>query len=118
MLTHNEAQPDSNRLQLSSLETYAIVGGLGGLGRSIARRLAERGARYLLVLSRNACSQDSRPHSFVQQLASCGVTVVLKNCDVSDEKQLAKVVEECRASMPPIKGVIQCAMVLRVSLLQ
>lgn len=33
---------------------YLFVGGLGGVGRAIALWMIEQGARYVLVVSRNA----------------------------------------------------------------
>jgi len=36
-------------------------------------------------------------------------------CDVNCESALSAVIEQCGGSMPPIKGGIQAAMVLKVS---
>lgn len=36
-------------------------------------------------------------------------------CDVTDIRQLQSVLEDSAKSMPPVRGVIQGAMVLRVS---
>jgi zearalenone synthase (highly reducing iterative type I polyketide synthase) len=37
-------------------------------------------------------------------------------CDVSDAVSLGKALSECRQQLGPIRGVIQCAMVLRDTL--
>lgn len=38
---------------------YVIPGGLGGIGRRMARWMAARGARYLILLSRSGLHSDS-----------------------------------------------------------
>jgi KR domain len=38
---------------LTAYATYLVVGGLGGIGRSISRCLADRGAKNLILLSRS-----------------------------------------------------------------
>ncbi|KAF5021541.1 hypothetical protein F66182_6423 [Fusarium sp. NRRL 66182] len=48
--------------RLSSGNTHVLVGGLGGIGRSVARLLVERGVRHLVFLSR---SGDSRPEAWI-----------------------------------------------------
>jgi NAD(P)-dependent dehydrogenase (short-subunit alcohol dehydrogenase family) len=40
--------------------TYVIAGGLGGIGRSIARWMVSRGVRNLVLLSRSGVSTDAR----------------------------------------------------------
>lgn len=96
--------------------TYVIAGGLGGLGRSIARWMADRGARHLLLLSRRGLSN---PHAreLDDDLKRRGVQVWAPSCDISNLNQLMTVVDEAAQTMPPIRGCIQSAMVLRVSLL-
>ena len=95
--------------------TYVLSGGLGGLGRSIARWMASRGACHLLILSRSGkitlAVAEMEKHLTEQK---CQVHIA--KCDVTDATDLQRVVEECRSVLPPIKGVIQGAMQLSVSL--
>jgi len=96
-----------------SQKTYVIAGGLGGIGRSIARWMAERGARHLLFLSRSGTTrQEAR--ALLEELNAQQVQALAPQCDITDLKQLRTVVEEACKQMPPIKGCIQGAMVLRV----
>ncbi|KAI1491045.1 KR domain-containing protein [Biscogniauxia mediterranea] len=97
--------------------TYVIAGGLGGLGRSIARWMVERGARHLLLLSRRGASN---PHarSLVDQLTNDGAQVLTPCCDISNLEQLRDVLEESSHYMPPIRGCIQSAMLLRDSVFE
>lgn len=97
---------------LPEAATYVLVGGFGGLGQSIATMLANRSARHLCIISRSgAKSQDAL--KLAQRLEDQGVQVRSFACDVSDERSLKHAVEACTAEMPPIRGVIQGAMVLR-----
>ncbi|KAK2039669.1 hypothetical protein LZ31DRAFT_605906 [Colletotrichum somersetense] len=101
--------------------TYLIIGGLGGIARAIAYWMMEKGARNLLLVSRNAES-----HTEVQKLASeagsRGCNLQIRNCDVSNEKSflelLRAVTGDSPASMPPIQGVINGAMVLDDTVLE
>ncbi|KAF7931189.1 uncharacterized protein EAE97_009398 [Botrytis byssoidea] len=93
-------------------KTYVVAGGMGGIGRSIATWLANRGARWLLLLSRSgARSPDAL--EFVKKLESRGVFVATPSCDISNNEELKKVLAVSTKQMPPIKGCIQACMVLQ-----
>ncbi|KAL9110459.1 MAG: hypothetical protein Q9227_005003 [Pyrenula ochraceoflavens] len=93
--------------------TYVIGGGLGGIGRGIARWLVERGARNLILLSRSG-SQNPYAQKLVEDLTATGARVALPACDVCDIDALKAVMEAClKEGMPPVKGCIQASMVLR-----
>ena len=51
-----------------------------------------------------------------KELQQAGVRLRAYACDVSDLEQLDQTLGLCSKEMPPIRGVIQSAMVLRVSL--
>lgn len=101
--------------QFESNASYLLAGGLGGLGRSIARWMAARGAKNLIFLSRSGKVTES-VEEMNADLKSIGCNVRIFSCDVADADRLRAVVNECSASLPPIKGCIQGSMVLRVSL--
>lgn len=91
---------------------YLLVGGLGGIGRATALWMASRGARHLVFLSRSGLkSEAARDTVNALQVANCTATVFV--CDVADAAQLASTLETARQKVPPIRGVIQGAMVLR-----
>ncbi|PYH87097.1 polyketide synthase [Aspergillus uvarum CBS 121591] len=93
--------------------SYLVAGGRGGIGSRVCEWMVERGARHLLILSRNARTQP-----FVTGLQQRGCTVRLHACDIADESQLQAVLQHCQEdSMPPIRGVIQAAMVLKDALI-
>ncbi|KAF2798819.1 reducing type I polyketide synthase [Melanomma pulvis-pyrius CBS 109.77] len=92
--------------------TYLIAGGFGGLGRNVARWLADRGARNLLLLSRSGPRKESA-QALMKELAARGVVARAPVCDVTDFEAVKKVIDECAQEMPPIKGCVQASMVLR-----
>jgi NAD(P)-dependent dehydrogenase (short-subunit alcohol dehydrogenase family) len=93
--------------------TYLISGGLGGIGRSIARWMVSRSARYLILLSRSKARSDEVV-ALLQELREQGVTVATPPCDVGDRQSLQKALKECER-MPPIRGCVQASMVLKVN---
>ena len=50
----------------------------------------------------------------VTSLQQAGATIEVASCDVADSKQLEATLQNCSKSLPPIRGVIQGAMVLEV----
>ncbi|KAB8072419.1 KR domain-containing protein [Aspergillus leporis] len=99
-------------LQLHSESTHLVIGGMGGIGRSICERLVQRGARNLIILSRNADQQAQRS-TYVNALRASGCTVVVASCDISDKAELKQTLDGSLQSMPPLQGVIHSGMVLQ-----
>lgn len=52
----------------------------------------------------------------VEALKRPGVVVTVRKCDVTDMDSLSSVLHGCAHSLPPIRGVVQGAMVLKVRL--
>lgn len=101
--------------RFSENATYVIAGGLGGLGRSAARWMAARGARNFILLSRSG-PVTKASQKLLEDLRKAGVTVEAPCCDVSSAQSLSSVLSGLEAKMPPIKGCLQCTMVLKVSI--
>ncbi|KZL64051.1 polyketide synthase [Colletotrichum incanum] len=97
--------------------SYVIAGGLGGLGRSVARWMASRGAKNLILLSRRG-PVEKPAIDLVNELKFVCDNVVTPACDVTNEKALRNIITELSANLPPIKGCIQGSMVLQDNLLQ
>ncbi|KAJ6119127.1 hypothetical protein N7523_003407 [Penicillium sp. IBT 18751x] len=98
--------------------SYLIVGGVGGLGKSLANWMVDHGARNLILLSRSAGKQDGSV--FVNQLREAGCCVASISCDVSNKAGLEESLRFCENNLqlPPVRGVIQGAMVLQDSILE
>lgn len=88
------------------------MGGLGGIGRSVCQWLAQRGAKNIIVLSRSANAEKIRP--FAEEMQHLGCKIYAVASDISDSVSMARALEDCRNNMPPVRGVIQGAMVLQV----
>lgn len=94
--------------------TYVVAGGLGGIGRSVVRWMVEKGAKSLLLLSRRGyLAADSE--EFLSSLRAEAVRVEAPPCDITDASCVERVIRDASSTMPPIRGCIQAAMVLRVS---
>ncbi|KAG4440758.1 hypothetical protein IFR05_003745 [Cadophora sp. M221] len=96
---------------LHSDATYVIIGGTGGLGRSMSRWMIEKGARNIVLLSRSGKS-DGKVGELIEEAATVGANVIVKSCDVSSKEAVQKLVSEDLSTLPPIKGLIHAAMVL------
>jgi NAD(P)-dependent dehydrogenase (short-subunit alcohol dehydrogenase family) len=76
--------------------------------------MAERGAKNVLSLSRSG-AKGQQNQAFISELAAKGVRVVAKKCDVTSQDEVASAMREVkRDGLPPIRGIIQSAMVLKV----
>ncbi|PNP48840.1 hypothetical protein THARTR1_10285 [Trichoderma harzianum] len=95
--------------------TYIIVGGLGGLGKQIISWMADRGAKNIVTISRSG-QLDTTAQSLIAKLKETGVFVSVKRCDITSDIQVQQIVQDILSEMPPIRGVIQSAMVLQDSL--
>lgn len=105
----------TTKAAISSSVTYLLVGGLGGLGRSIAEHLVRRGAKHIAFLSRSGAGSLSAKSMLVKMQAA-GIDARVFAADVCNEKQLAASLGEIQSTMPPIRGAIQCAAIVDVSL--
>ncbi|KAI0427216.1 hypothetical protein F5Y09DRAFT_316941 [Xylaria sp. FL1042] len=91
---------------------YIVVGGLGGLGRSIVRWMCERGARNLVILSRRGIkASSSAVQSFVRNLTQRGINIQPLACDISDLAQVTYAIQNMSLDFPnaPLKGIIHSA---------
>ncbi|KAH8166023.1 hypothetical protein CIB48_g2204 [Xylaria polymorpha] len=103
------ASPARQGFSLRADASYLLVGGLGGLGRSIAMWMVENGAKYFIFLSR---SGGKKPHeeTLIQALEGSGCTVDVVMGSVTEADSVFRAVGQARR---PIAGVIQLSMVLR-----
>ncbi|KAK1753759.1 putative polyketide synthase [Echria macrotheca] len=97
--------------------THVIVGGTGGLGRSMAKYMVEHGARNVVLLSRSG-GGEQMVGQLREEIGCPEAKILVKKCDASDENQVRQLVAECTKTLPPICGVVHAAMVLRDVLLE
>jgi NAD(P)-dependent dehydrogenase (short-subunit alcohol dehydrogenase family)/aryl carrier-like protein len=110
-LVHSRKQKASaESLSLRSDGSYLITGGLGGLGLKVARWMVGQGVKYLVLLGRSGASDTAR--ETVREMERADVKVVIAQADISQEKQVARVIAKIDHSMPPLRGIIHSAGVL------
>ncbi|WP_149824438.1 type I polyketide synthase [Streptomyces tailanensis] len=101
---------DGGHGRITADGVYLITGGLGGLGRVVADRLARRGARRLALMSRSTPTPDAT--AWIKTLEERGVTVHLTRADVTDRDSLTTALDALRQEAGPIAGIVHAAGVL------
>lgn len=81
--------------------SYLITGGLGSLGQRTARYLIERGARHIVVTTRQTAPES------IDWPADATVEIV--SCDLDDAESLAKLSKSFGSTRPPLRGIIHAA---------
>ncbi|KAL3456975.1 hypothetical protein BJX64DRAFT_296261 [Aspergillus heterothallicus] len=89
--------------------SYLLVGGLGGLGRSVSTWMVEQGARHLVYLSRSAGKSD-KDKAFVQELEKQGCEAICVPGDVTVKQDVEEAISKCSR---PLAGVAQMSGVLK-----
>ncbi|CAO2648218.1 Nn.00g074850.m01.CDS01 [Neocucurbitaria sp. VM-36] len=93
-------------------KTYLLVGMSGQVGQSLCQWMVERGARHVVLTSRRP-----QVHSqFLSIMEELGATVKALALDITKRESLHKCYDEITATMPPIAGVANGAMILRDSM--
>jgi NAD(P)-dependent dehydrogenase (short-subunit alcohol dehydrogenase family) len=91
--------------------TYLVTGGLGGFGLETAKWLVNEGARHLALVSRRGADAHGARDA-IRYLEARGVTVRAFAADVGRRADLAMVLDDVAATMPPLRGIIHSATVL------
>ncbi|KAM3427390.1 hypothetical protein MY4824_009476 [Beauveria thailandica] len=97
------------RAKFDPAAAYLLVGGLGGLGRSLAMWMVERGARRLVFLSRSGADRPEAV-TLVSDLEAVGASPKVVCCDVTCKEAVASAVSDISFRYQ-VKGVIHAAMV-------
>lgn len=106
--------PLPSPLHLDPSATYIISGGLGGIGPSVAERMIRNGARHLVFLSRSGPnSPEAQEH--LRRLQGLGCKTDAFACDISRIEAVKDAMATFNERGWNIRGVVQCAMVLRDS---
>lgn len=102
-------------LSLDPDMAYMLVGGFGGVGRSVAMLLTDLGARKLCFVSRSGPASVSAKE-LVRDLEVRGVEVQSYRCDIVSADAVRQTIADCQKQLGSLKGVIISAMVLRDAL--
>ena len=102
--------PQPRRRAVSAGGTWLLAGGLGGFGLRMAEHLARTGVRHLVLLGRTITEQArQRVHDIAHETSA---QIRLEAVDICDRPSLRALIEDIEANLPPLKGVVHCAMVL------
>ncbi|MEM7181271.1 MAG: SDR family NAD(P)-dependent oxidoreductase [Spirochaetota bacterium] len=100
--------PSKHKLRLSPNSSYLVIGGLGGLGNQLARRLAQRGAGELILTGRSA-SPDEEALRRITNTSSSKTQVRYLQTDVSDPQAVANLMQNIKKNSLPLKGIFHLA---------
>nr|A0A348HAX6.1 RecName: Full=Highly reducing polyketide synthase phiA; Short=HR-PKS phiA; AltName: Full=Phomoidride biosynthesis cluster protein A [fungal sp. ATCC 74256]BBG28498.1 putative polyketide synthase [fungal sp. ATCC 74256] len=92
--------------------SYLLVGGLGGIGRATSQWMVQHGAKNIIFVNRSGLKTDEAKET-VRVLDEAGCATTVFSCDITDAPSVEAFAEEAARSLPPIRGVIQGAMLLR-----
>jgi acyl transferase domain-containing protein/SAM-dependent methyltransferase/acyl carrier protein len=113
--------PPAGELTWRTDGTYLITGGLGGLGLQVARWVAARGVRHLVLAGRTGLPDESQWDSLpsgsnaarqvkvIRELQAQGVSVRSLRCDVGEPAQVRALIEELRRGPVPLVGIFHAA---------
>ncbi|MDO9262680.1 MAG: SDR family NAD(P)-dependent oxidoreductase, partial [Desulfosalsimonadaceae bacterium] len=87
--------------------SYLITGGFGALGLKVAKRLAENGARCLILVGRKGASGKAK--ETITSLKNSGVQIVEACADVSKIDEMTRLMESIGDGLPPLKGIVHAA---------
>ncbi|GHO83944.1 type I polyketide synthase [Dictyobacter formicarum] len=105
----------SERSLFKASSTYLITGGLGGLGLTIVQWMVEQGARHIVLVGRSSPSESAQ--KILAELKRQDVDVVVAQADITDRQQVANVLNQVKVSMPPLRGILHAAAILKDGIL-
>lgn len=107
---------NTNRRIIQSGGTYLVTGGAGGLGRIIAKQLAQQGKVNIVLTGRSAID-DEKQH-FLEELRQADTEAVYLSCDVTDSYDVINLFEKIRGRFGELNGIIHSAGILNDCLVQ
>ena len=99
---------EPRKVKFLSDATYLIVGGLRGIGSYLSKWMVRQGAKHLVFLARSAIGKDAK--ETVDHLREMGAVVHTVQGSVCDRRDVQRAIT---IPGPPVRGIINAAMVLR-----
>ena len=105
------AAPEPNSIACDPDARYLVTGGMGGIGRRLARFLASRGARDLILvtLGSNKPDEGSERQTVLGELREKGIHIEVITADISDSVAVSDIFESIRELNKPLKGIFHLA---------
>ncbi len=108
-----DVQPRSDDLELRKDGSYLVTGGLTGFGLATAKWLASKGAKSLVLVGRRGADTPGIAEE-LEAFEAMDVDARAVACDVTDRQQVADLVATFDGEeLPPLRGVVHAAVVLR-----
>ncbi|KAJ5740229.1 Fum1p [Penicillium malachiteum] len=104
-----DSRSDLNEILFMHDASYLLVGGLGGVGKTLAAWMVDNGARNLVFLSPSA-GKSKEDQEFIEELKAQGCAVTTFAGSVSKKEDVEMAIDAC---LFPIKGVVQLSAKLR-----
>ncbi|NER28514.1 MAG: type I polyketide synthase [Symploca sp. SIO1C4] len=111
---HQTSEPQQLKFHVDG--SYLITGGLGALGLKVAAWMVEQGARNLVLVGRSEASVQAK--EAINQMKEQGAKVLAAQADVSNQEQMAQVLEQLTGCMPQLRGIIHAAGIAGYQVLQ
>lgn len=90
--------------------TYLVTGGLGMLGRSVAKWLISKGAKHLVLTGRNASSEAAQELFSAAETNDAAIHVIA--ADISRDEDVSRLMQTISNEFLPLKGVVHSAGIL------
>jgi enoyl-[acyl-carrier-protein] reductase (NADH) len=68
-------------------------------------------------LSRSGATAGDQLNELMDYSRMAGASIYVKQCDVAEDISVARLMQELQSTLPPIRGIIHAAMVLKVGVL-
>lgn len=110
--TETGDRPDAARttevVAIHKTGTYLVTGGLGALGQQVARWLAQQGAKHIVLTGRRVPTEAP----ILTELEQQGVEVQVVAADISQRVAVVDLMQQIKATLPPLRGIFHVAGVL------
>ncbi|XP_065210550.1 fatty acid synthase-like [Planococcus citri] len=93
------------------LNSYIVIGGLGGVGMELADWLIIRGARNIVLSSRTGIKNGYQSYR-IKLWRSYGVNVVISTEDITKEAGVKKLLQTA-ITLGPVEGIFNLAVILK-----
>ena len=107
-----DIQPRRDDLVLSDDGCYLVTGGLTGFGLATSKWLVSKGAKSLVLAGRRGADTPGA-QAEIEKMRAAGADVLAVSCDVGDRRQVRDLIARLGSELPPLRGVVHAAMVLR-----
>ncbi|OTA98397.1 hypothetical protein M426DRAFT_17460 [Hypoxylon sp. CI-4A] len=102
-------QPIDTHPLFSDSKTYWLAGLSGGLGLSLCEWMVSRGARHIVITSRN----PNISGEWLEEMRTLGSIIMVYPNNLTNRKEVEDVYRKICSSMPPLAGIAQGAMILQ-----